>query len=139
MSLISCISRTTADKNEWIEAINSAQEEYRHRKESFADGAMACQPTTPQDAELGDEAPPWVPDGRVTMCMLCNCDFTMLVRKHHCRTCGKVVCGKCSANKAPIKFKQYAVDRVCTNCFEKLRESKFMFSYVICEWSLYQF
>ena len=117
------VSRTIADKNDWIEAIGSAQEEYNQRKVSFANGAMACQQSSSQHIELGEEAPPWVPDGRVTMCMICNIDFTMLVRKHHCRTCGKVVCGKCSANKAPIKFKQYEVDRVCTKCFETLRES----------------
>ena len=26
----------------------------------------------------------------------CGAEFTMVIRKHHCRGCGKVFCGKCS-------------------------------------------
>lgn len=38
----------------------------------------------------------WVEDQKVDACMLCSAPFTLTYRKHHCRRCGKVICGKCS-------------------------------------------
>jgi hypothetical protein len=39
----------------------------------------------------------WVPDSQVTVCMVCQVTkFGMIVRKHHCRGCGMVICWKCS-------------------------------------------
>lgn len=40
--------------------------------------------------KLGTRAPVWVPDARVSMCMLCTAEFTITFRRHHCRACGKV-------------------------------------------------
>ena len=50
--------------------------------------------------------------------------FQLTVRRHHCRCCGGVMCSRCSANKAPIKYLQFDRVRVCTACFEGLRKSK---------------
>mmetsp|Transcript_24332 Transcript_24332/g.34889 ORF Transcript_24332/g.34889 Transcript_24332/m.34889 type:complete len:283 (-) Transcript_24332:132-980(-) len=41
----------------------------------------------------------WVPDTSTAFCMVCRKDFSLLVRRHHCRKCGRVVCKEC----APIK------------------------------------
>lgn len=42
-------------------------------------------------------APVWLPDHSATRCMICKEEFgTLIRRKHHCRTCGKVVCHSCS-------------------------------------------
>jgi hypothetical protein len=38
----------------------------------------------------------WIPDDDVAECMACSNKFTMLLRKHHCRLCGRVLCAKCS-------------------------------------------
>ena len=38
---------------------------------------------------VGDAAPVWVPDQRVTMCQLCSLEFGLVNRRHHCRACGK--------------------------------------------------
>ena len=43
-----------------------------------------------KDFVLGCKAPLWIPDARVTMCMLCTCEFTVTWRRHHCRACGRV-------------------------------------------------
>mgnify|MGYP001801723678 FL=1 len=43
-----------------------------------------------REYKLGEVAPVWIPDDRVTMCMMCSTAFTMLNRRHHCRACGKV-------------------------------------------------
>lgn len=38
----------------------------------------------------------WQPDSAVLACGLCSRDFTLFVRRHHCRKCGRVVCASCS-------------------------------------------
>mmetsp|Transcript_26101 Transcript_26101/g.36464 ORF Transcript_26101/g.36464 Transcript_26101/m.36464 type:complete len:185 (+) Transcript_26101:87-641(+) len=38
-----------------------------------------------------------------TTCKLCNKNFTLLRRKHHCRYCGRVVCDACSKGRANHK------------------------------------
>jgi len=43
-----------------------------------------------KDFVLGHKAPLWIPDVRVTMCMICTCEFTVTFRRHHCRACGWV-------------------------------------------------
>ena len=40
--------------------------------------------------KLGEKAPVWIPDARVTMCMSCTKPFTAINRRHHCRACGNV-------------------------------------------------
>jgi FYVE, RhoGEF and PH domain containing 5/6 len=54
------------------------------------------------------------------MCQLCTSEFTITFRRHHCRCCGKVVCGACSANKAPLPYLKNRSVRVCDECYEKL-------------------
>ena len=34
----------------------------------------------------------WVTDDSVSSCMHCGCPFSILVRRHHCRCCGDLVC-----------------------------------------------
>ncbi len=44
-------------------------------------------------------APYWVPDDASNNCCCCNNEFTVLNRKHHCRSCGNLVCKSCSKHK----------------------------------------
>lgn len=37
----------------------------------------------------------WVPDSARTACNTCGVTFSLLTRRHHCRVCGNLVCGKC--------------------------------------------
>ena len=78
---------------------------------------------------LGEIAPVWVPDDRVTMCQLCLETFTFLLRRHHCRACGKVICASCSRFRAHLPYlvssssTSVAVDaeRVCEKCADVLK------------------
>ena len=40
-------------------------------------------------------SPEWVPDSDADKCMLCPKKFNITRRRHHCRMCGWVICGKC--------------------------------------------
>ncbi|RDA89728.1 hypothetical protein CP533_6851 [Ophiocordyceps camponoti-saundersi (nom. inval.)] len=52
--------------------------------------------------------PRWQPDAEVTYCPICNAQFSIFVRKHHCRKCGRVVCNSCSPHRIIIPH-QYIV------------------------------
>ena len=73
------------------------------------------------DEETGNQAPVWVPDEESGACMLCGVKFTVVNRRHHCRRCGKIVCGKCSsAEFMLVNLRKLA--RVCNQCFDALVE-----------------
>merc|ERR1712141_353003 len=46
--------------------------------------------------------------------------FTPIDRRHHCRRCGLVVCGNCSARKFLLPHISSKPIRVCDTCYEKL-------------------
>ncbi|KAF9183713.1 Zinc finger FYVE domain-containing protein 26 [Haplosporangium sp. Z 11] len=45
----------------------------------------------------------WVRDEDATVCMVCcSTKFNVLVRKHHCRLCGRVICWRCCQMKDAV-------------------------------------
>ncbi|XP_052780076.1 FYVE, RhoGEF and PH domain-containing protein 4-like isoform X2 [Mya arenaria] len=71
-------------------------------------------------SKLGQQAPVWIKDEEVTMCMSCTEKFTRLRRRHHCRACGKVYCGKCTSDRAYLEYEKMR-DRVCRQCLNILQ------------------
>lgn len=77
----------------------------------------------------------WQPDEEVKECPLCERRFTLLFRRHHCRKCGRVVCGYCSDNytkylpNTPIAtpggqrkvLQRNMTYRTCGECLEEIR------------------
>ncbi|XP_057298325.1 pleckstrin homology domain-containing family F member 2-like [Hydractinia symbiolongicarpus] len=69
----------------------------------------------------GNEAAVWVPDHSASVCMLClKTKFTPIIRKHHCRRCGSVVCGPCSSKRFLIPHISSKPVRVCDKCYDKM-------------------
>ena len=61
--------------------------------------------------------PAWIPDEAASACMGCGDSFNLLRRRHHCRACGKVFCGRCSGNTMPLPhFNLDRPVRVCNRC-----------------------
>tara|TARA_B100000575_G_scaffold294536_1_gene311260 strand:- start:24234 stop:26270 length:2037 start_codon:yes stop_codon:yes gene_type:complete len=77
----------------------------------------------------------WVPNKKVNTCFECGAEFGYLIRKHHCRSCGRIFCYDCSKwyckkneyitqptppEKSYLDFTQYMEDknmlRVCKSC-----------------------
>lgn len=80
-------------------------------------------PTTPSaTSEDGESftAPVFTPDDAQSACERCGSGFVLVLRinpKHHCRACGKLVCGSCSSKKAPLwRGAGAPVERVCEPC-----------------------
>ncbi|XP_008281948.1 lateral signaling target protein 2 homolog isoform X2 [Stegastes partitus] len=65
-----------------------------------------------------EDPPDWVPDEACNSCIACKAPFTVIRRKHHCRSCGKIFCSRCSSHSAPLpRYGQVKPVRVCTHCY----------------------
>ncbi|KRY17903.1 Lateral signaling target protein 2 -like protein [Trichinella patagoniensis] len=63
---------------------------------------------------------PWVPDEECDGCSMCEMKFSFIRRRHHCRCCGKIFCGRCTSNTLPLPALGYAkAVRVCDRCFDQ--------------------
>uniref|UniRef100_A0A8D8UUM0 Zinc finger FYVE domain-containing protein 26 n=1 Tax=Cacopsylla melanoneura TaxID=428564 RepID=A0A8D8UUM0_9HEMI len=59
----------------------------------------------------------WIPNDECTHCMVCQVTiFSMFNRRHHCRRCGRLVCGACSENRMKVSGYGGVSVRVCTQC-----------------------
>lgn len=101
---------TAAEKAEWMAHINKCVDDLL--KKSGKLGAT-------------DHAAVWVPDTEASGCMHCKkSQFTLINRRHHCRKCGKVVCGPCSNKKWVLPSQSSKPLRVCLTCFDELSRAK---------------
>ena len=69
-----------------------------------------------QPFQLGYTAPAWLPDSEVDRCMSCQCKFTVVKRRHHCRACGKIYCSSCCNLKFNLQYLDGKLARVCQAC-----------------------
>lgn len=72
------------------------------------DGALVLDMLSPPQlawlAKFIAHAPEWVPNAGHKACMACSRKFSLLVRRHHCRLCGRICCGPCSRYKRKLPF-----------------------------------
>lgn len=68
-----------------------------------------------------EHAAVWIPDGEAARCMACGrTQFNLVQRRHHCRACGRVICGSCSTHSYRIDNLNKKPVRVCDMCFTRL-------------------
>lgn len=75
-----------------------------------------------------------IDETNITHCENCKCTFTMIYRKHHCRSCGKVFCSTCCYKKIDVpkeflSYQQYSIfsyfskeEKVCDICYTEISE-----------------
>ncbi len=56
----------------------------------------------------------WAPDSE-TDCQMCNTHFSVTNRRHHCRHCGKIICGNCVKNIL-VNRHTHEMRKVCKDC-----------------------
>ena len=62
----------------------------------------------------------WIDERTCKSCYECDVMFSLFVRKHHCRMCGRVFCGACSARSLPpVNDPEGDPVRVCTFCHDQ--------------------
>ncbi|CAN6163930.1 unnamed protein product [Urochloa humidicola] len=72
----------------------------------------------------------WMPDHSCRVCYECDTQFTIFNRRHHCRLCGRIFCGKCTVNSIPVSSgPDRHVDegdriRVCNFCFKQWEQER---------------
>ncbi|CAM4705272.1 unnamed protein product [Caretta caretta] len=119
-------ARTEEEKHDWIQAIRATI----LKLEQIPVGAAPREEEEPWAGSLGRElgrrelgrrAPTPIRENEVTLCMQCQEPFAALTkRRHHCRACGRVVCGKCSEFRARLLYDNNRPNRVCGGCFAAL-------------------
>ena len=55
----------------------------------------------------------WMDDNESDNCLLCHEQFSIFKRRHHCRYCGLLFCGKCAYNSTIINNN---IERICDSC-----------------------
>ncbi len=56
----------------------------------------------------------WELDKEVDRCRCCAIQFTLSVRRHHCRSCGGIYCADCTVQN--IELSGNKLDRCCSGC-----------------------
>ncbi|XP_023812893.1 FYVE, RhoGEF and PH domain-containing protein 1 isoform X2 [Oryzias latipes] len=117
-------ARTEEEKKEWIQALQAAVQRHEQTPDSFR--PLSCSlrddettpPHSPSCVELGKRAPTPIREKEVTLCMKCQEPFNSITkRRHHCKACGHVVCGKCSEFRARLSYDNNRTNRVCVDCY----------------------
>ncbi|XP_059046581.1 WD repeat and FYVE domain-containing protein 3 [Achroia grisella] len=73
----------------------------------------------------GGPADHWIRDDTAPYCTQCQVRFTALERRHHCRECGAVFCGRCSRYEAPVRrLRALRPVRVCQRCHDHIHAAK---------------
>ncbi|XP_015362034.1 FYVE, RhoGEF and PH domain-containing protein 1 isoform X1 [Marmota marmota marmota] len=119
-------ARTEEEKKDWVQAINSTLLKHEQTLETFkllnsTNREDEDTPPNSPNVDLGKRAPTPIREKEVTMCMRCQEPFNSITkRRHHCKACGHVVCGKCSEFRARLIYDNNRSNRVCTDCYVAL-------------------
>ncbi|MBN3302138.1 lateral signaling target protein 2 homolog [Amia ocellicauda] len=125
-AILKCVFELIISRDEtWDRArTNSAGEDgEREQEEDSSPGPVECELCEDLNTGVADMGniggpPVWVPDSACNHCTACQAPFTLLRRRHHCRSCGKIFCSRCSPHEAPLpRFGQMKPVRVCNHCF----------------------
>ncbi|BHF63245.1 early endosome antigen 1 [Sparganum proliferum] len=109
------------DKNSQLEAaLATCHQELESLQRIVLD--LGRQNQTLQIAQQRMTSRQWVADESASACSNCQREFSISLRKHHCRRCGDVFCQTCSTKKATMPASKSPL-RVCDACFSELTGS----------------
>ena len=75
--------------------------------------------------EVAESLQPVWDSESVKQCRVCNTDFSAFRRQHHCRLCGKAVCGDCSPYRGRVPWGgDRGKERLCRGCVGTLGSLK---------------
>ncbi|XP_025978401.2 lateral signaling target protein 2 homolog [Dromaius novaehollandiae] len=118
-SILKTVFKIVASQPQPAEETGASQAEEREARAAAAPHVPNC-PLCSSAAELhrAGVLPEWVPDSSCSQCSACRSPFTLLRRRHHCRSCGKIFCSRCSPHAAALPhYGQLRPVRVCAHCY----------------------
>ncbi|CAN9476880.1 unnamed protein product [Alternaria alternata] len=95
-------SENTGDSNTDPIVLDSSPASNRPLPPTPTMGVASHTHTGPMRRQSDIVLPPWQPDSEVSQCPVCRRPFSFLLRRHHCRKCGRVVCASCSPHRITI-------------------------------------
>ena len=104
-------AETPSEKFDWLVDISNAEKELASKNLSLK------KETSAKEAE----APVWQPDKSAKQCTICGTDFTAFTRRHHCRSCGRLVCANCSTHRLILPNIDKSQQRVCDKCYDEFK------------------
>ncbi|CAM4746628.1 unnamed protein product [Rotaria magnacalcarata] len=110
-----------SEREIWVKKIRQVTDAYNNRIQATEMRQSIQQQL--EESQPGTRAPIWVNDVDVSRCQNCNNRFRttiILSRRHHCRCCGRCVCGSCSTKKLTLEYCKTEADvRVCDTCYTR--------------------
>jgi len=107
----------------WCETVGEAKEWASALRDAIQD-AREAKGLKPDDVRDMVAAPLWVQESEATACNVCQEAFGWAIivggrQKHHCRSCGQVVCGSCSGYQLLLpNIHKTRKQRACVVCFK---------------------
>lgn len=103
--------------NNCSSSINNNSTEQQRRPGSSG-GGVGGGTSASAAAAAAQRDPYWLDDAKVKACYECEAPFGLLVRRHHCRVCGRIFCASCAANSIapPPGSADQQWQRVCNHC-----------------------
>lgn len=94
------------------------QQQQQQQPSKVAPSSFLVAPPSPALSPQHKGTPPrdWEPDDARPDCTWCHAPFTATRRRHHCRACGHLVCGKCSRDTMRVAGYGRLPVRVCDTC-----------------------
>jgi hypothetical protein len=106
-------AKTEEEADGWLRTFQRLSSEARAAKGIYKD---------PTNADL---APLWASNATANTCSLCRTQFTLFLRRHHCRNCGALVCEACSKERMRIpRLDEKQLFRVCSPCGTQLKDNR---------------
>ncbi|OAF69311.1 Actin filament-binding protein frabin [Intoshia linei] len=116
-SKILCTSKE--DRDDWVSIIDKQIKAY-HLLIKHDDVSSESED---EDMYIGFLAPTLLADKQTSSCPYCTKPFTLSYRRHHCKSCGKIVCKKCCSCLAPLRYERFKSCNVCFICYFILKEA----------------
>ena len=134
-TILTPATASNEERDAWVEGIRSAKLTAMDTNSTFTSSTptnhlrrtLQALPHLPQDdhkstprRKVEHFVPAiWIPDGKIDTCMRCGRPFRWRRRRHHCRLCGRCVCGGCSekvrSNTRPTPWTDWFLARPFTS------------------------
>ncbi|GFO01476.1 fyve and coiled-coil domain-containing protein 1 [Plakobranchus ocellatus] len=118
-SLRTTFSQSVEDKLALIKSLESDNAQYRKKLIKLVRDKDTLWHKTDElvTAQKRKSEERWQDNGEVTHCPQCRAEFSLFVRKHHCRLCGRIFCWSCSDYWLDSTLSSKKV-RCCKPCYD---------------------